>query len=95
MICTCSICGKKLDHPEVSICKPCKGAYLHRDAVIDKAIADRDSLVCNHCRSRVHTVLLDHEALCDSCAVKELCKVVERLSTAWVSVTAEVLYETE
>jgi hypothetical protein len=35
----------------------------------------------------------DHEPVCDSCAIDRLIETVERLSTAYVSVTAEVRYD--
>ncbi len=36
---------------------------------------------------------VDHEPLCKDCALSELIDVVERLSTAYVIVTAKVRYD--
>jgi len=49
---------------------------------------------CNKCTQTAATKEFDAEPLCDSCAVDRLIEEVEKLLTAWVSVTAEVLYDT-
>ena len=49
--------------------------------------------MCNNCHSQPKTRVFDGEPLCNDCAIDRLIEAVERLSTAWVSVNAEVRYE--
>jgi hypothetical protein len=37
--------------------------------------------------------MLDHEPLCDQCAIHRLIKEVERLKTGYVTIDAEIRYE--
>jgi len=50
-------------------------------------------VMCNKCNHQPKTRVFDHEPLCNDCAIDRLIETVERLSTAWVTVTAEVRYE--
>jgi hypothetical protein len=57
-----------------------------------------DGMLCNRCevekgRMRDSTRVFDHEELCDSCTIDRLIDAVERLSTMYVTCTAEVRYE--
>jgi hypothetical protein len=49
---------------------------------------------CNRCPNAAFKEV-DHEPLCKDCALSELIDVVERLTTAYVTVTAEVRYDHE
>jgi len=49
--------------------------------------------LCNKCQEQIATKTFDHEKLCESCTIDRLIAVVERLSTAYVTIDAEVRYE--
>ena len=61
------------------------------EAVIRKAQADYVE-GCNRCPNPAFKEV-DHEPLCKDCALSELIDIVDRLSTAYVIVSAEVRYE--
>jgi hypothetical protein len=73
-------------------CEHCKGLERKHLCLCNAETKKVDG--CNRCPNAAFKEV-DHELLCKDCALSELIDVVERLTTAYVTVTAEVRYDHE